>query len=186
MKNIFIAIIMIATSMQLKAQFIKEKSVNIAIGYGLSAPFDENVDVIGTGFYIQGEYILSVNKWVDIRPYAGLVLTKKNPSDYEENEIEYKATTKAFLIGAKTRLTAPIPWVAPYVEVGVGASIGTFETFTPTTNIDNTGLQVHIPVSIGFELGPKHAVDIAFTYYFQPSAEQFAGATAVGITIPLN
>ncbi|MGB5377413.1 hypothetical protein [Muriicola sp.] len=31
------------------AQFVKERSVDIAIGYGLSAPYD-NVDVVGTGF----------------------------------------------------------------------------------------------------------------------------------------
>ena len=29
-------------------------------------------------------------------------------------------------------------------------------------------------------------VDLGFTYYFQPSVQQFVGAFAVGITFPLN
>lgn len=186
MKNILIAILMFAAATQMKAQTIKEKSINITIGYGLSAPYDEDIDVTGTGFYAQGEYIVSLANWLDIRPYTGLVLTKKNPSDYQKNDIEYKATTKAFLMGAKTRITAPIPWVAPYVEVGIGTSIGTFETFTPTSKIDKTGLIIHIPFSIGLALGPKHNIDIAFTYYFHPSMKQFAGAAAFGVTIPLK
>ncbi|MGB5665324.1 MAG: hypothetical protein WBM53_00645, partial [Maribacter sp.] len=98
----------------------------------------------------------------------------------------YKSTSKAFLIGGKARITAPIPWVAPYVEGGIGMSLGSFVTLTPATNIDQSGLILHIPFSLGLELGPKHSIDIAFTYYFQPSVKQYAGAAAFGISIPLN
>ena len=151
----------------------------------MSAPYDD-IDVTDTGFYLQAEYVLVLSKWIDLRPYAGLILTKSDGIDLNENPTPYKATSKAFLIGGKTRLTAPIPYVAPYFEIGIGASIGAFETFTLYTDIDKSGLVFHIPFSLGLELGRDHNVDLAITYYFQPSVEQFSGAAAIGISIPLR
>ncbi len=185
MRKSIIIILVIISSVQVQAQFLKEKSIDISIGYGLSASYDD-VDIADSGFYLQGEYVLDVSRWLDIRPYAGLVLTKSNGKDIDGNPTIYKSNTQAFLIGGKTRITVPIPWVAPYFEVGVGVSIGSFETFTPFTDIDDSGLVLHIPFSLGLELGSKHNFDIAFTYYYQPSVEQFAGAAAIGISIPLN
>lgn len=183
MKKTIVIILTILASTQVKAQFIKDKAIDISIGYGLSAPYDD-VDISGSGFYLQGEFVLTLASWIDIRPYAGFVFTKTN--DNEQNAPDYKSNTNAFLIGGKTRITAPIPWVAPYVEFGIGASIGSFETVTPFTNINKSGLIMHIPFSIGLELGRKHNFDIAFTYYYQESVRQYTGAVAIGITIPLN
>ncbi len=183
MRKTIVIILTILASTQVKAQLIKEKAIDVAIGYGLSAPYDD-VDITGSGFYLQGEYVLTLAKWIDVRPYAGLILTKAD--DNEQNQPDYKSTANAFLIGGKTRIIAPIPWVAPYVEFGIGASIGSFETVTPFTNINESGLIMHIPFSIGLQLGRKHNFDIAFTYYFHNSVDQFAGAAAFGISIPLN
>jgi len=90
------------------------------------------------------------------------------------------------LLGGKARITAPIPWVAPYVEGGIGASIGSFETVTPGTSLQASGLIYHIPFTVGLSLGPWHNVDVAFTYYFHPTVRQYAGAAAFGISIPLK
>lgn len=185
MKKTIAIILVILASTQVKAQLIKDKSIDVSIGYGSSTPYDD-VDVIGSGFYLQGEYVLTFAKWFDVRSYAGLILTKTNTDDNEQNEPDYKSNTNAFLIGGKVRITVPIPWVAPYIESGIGASIGSFETFTPYTNIDDSGLFFHIPVSLGLELGSKHNFDIALTYYYHPTVKQFAGAAAIGISIPLN
>lgn len=66
----------ILASAQVKAQLIKEKSLNISIGYGISAPYDDDVDISGSGFYLQGGYVLDLANWIDIRPYAGLIIDK--------------------------------------------------------------------------------------------------------------
>jgi len=161
-------IIILISAAQVKGQFIKNKAIDANIGYGLSVPYDD-VDVTGTGFYLQAEYVLSLSKWIDIRPYAGLILTKSDP---EENGLPDKSTTNAVLIGGKTRITAPIPWIAPYIEIGVGGSIGSFKTITQLTNIDQNGFVFHVPFSIGLELGPRHNYDIAFTYYYQNNVKQ--------------
>ena len=130
MKNNILLILMIVASMQVSAQLVKEKSVNVAIGLGFSYPTDA-IDVSGSGFYIQGEYVNTLKKWIDIRPYAGLILTKTN-SDYNDRHgTDFKSSTNALLIGAKARVIAPIPWVAPYIEIGIGVSMGSFENLTP-------------------------------------------------------
>lgn len=183
MKKNYILLFAILAFTQVHAQLIKDKSINASIGYGISAPYDD-IDITGSGFYLQGEYVLMLATWIDIRPYAGLILTKS--VENKRMPSEYKSNTNAFLIGGKTRIKAPIPWVAPYLEFGIGASIGSFETITPWTYIEENGVLMHIPFSIGLELGPKHNYDVAFTYYFHDSAQQFAGAMALGFSIPLN
>ncbi len=183
--RIVIILFILFFSTQGNAQNIQNTSIDISIGLGLSTPYDD-VPIVDSGFYLQGEYVLGLARWFSLRPYAGLILTKSNGEDTNQNATNYKSTSKAFLIGGKARITAPIPWVAPYVEGGIGMSLGSFVTLTPATNIDQSGLILHIPFSLGLELGPKHSVDIAFTYYFQPSVKQYAGAAAFGISIPLN
>lgn len=170
---------------QVKAQLIKEKTIDVSIGYGLSIPYDD-VDIASSGFYMQAEYVLVISKWIDIRPYAGMILTKSNGEDLYENPTIYKTTANAFMIGGKTRVTAPIPWVSPYLEIGIGTSIGSFETYTPYTDKNKSGLIPHIPFSLGLELGRKHNFDIAISYYFHPSVEQFVGAVAFGVSFPIN
>lgn len=158
------------------------KSIKASIGLGLSAPFDE-VDLTGSGFYAQGEYVLGITKWFGVRPYAGVVFTSP---DENTNLPGYRVTSDAFLFGGKVRIVAPIPYVAPYFELGVGASIGSFETYTPFTYIKKNGFLMHIPMSFGLAVGKKHSVELEFTYYYHPEAEQFSGAAAIGFTFPIK
>ena len=186
MKKTLILGIIILTSNLVDAQFVKEKSINVQIGYGLSAPNNSVREIVDDGFFAQGELVLKVTSWFELRPYAGLILTNSNGKDLNDNPTDEKAESKAFLLGGKARVRAPIPWVAPYVEIGIGTSIGKFETFTTFNNIDKSGIIYHIPFSLGLELGRNNNIDLGFTYYFQPSVKQYVGAFAVGITFPLN
>lgn len=186
MKKTLILILIVLTSNLVEAQFIKEKSINAQIGYGLSAPNNSVDEVVDDGFFAQGELVLKVKSWIEFRPYAGFILTSSNGKDLNDNPTDEKAESKAFLLGGKVRVRAPIPWVAPYIEIGIGTSIGKFETLTAFDNIDKSGIIYHIPLSFGLELGKNNNIDLGFAYYFQPSVEQYAGAFAVGITFPLN
>lgn len=158
------------------------RSIKASIGLGLSAPYDD-VDLSGSGFYAQGEYIFGISKWFGVRPYAGVIFTSPNENT---NLPEYKVTSDAFLFGGKARIVAPIPYVAPYFEVGVGGSIGKFETYTPFTNLKKNGFLMHIPVSLGLALGKNHSVELEFTYYYHPAVEQYSGALAFGLKFPLK
>ena len=186
MKNTLILLIIFLISNQLEAQFLKKESINAQIGYGLSSPYNSIDEIVDDGFFLQGEYVLSLASWFELKPYAGIILTSSNGKDINDNPTDEKATSKAFLIGGKGRVRAPIPWVAPYIEIGIGASIGAFETLTAFTRINKNGFIYHIPFSFGLELGRNNSVDLGFTYYIQPTVKQYAGAFALGISIPLK
>ncbi|HLV39229.1 outer membrane beta-barrel protein [Xanthomarina sp.] len=186
MKKTLFLLIIVLTSNVMEAQFIKEKSIHAKIGYGLSAPYNSVDKIVATGFFAQGELVLKATSWVEFRPYAGFILTNSNGKDLNNNPTNEKVESKAFLLGGKARVRAPIPWVAPYVEVGIGTSIGKFETFTAFDTINKSGLIYHIPFSFGLELGRNHQVDLGFTYYYQPTVQQYAGAFALGLTFPLK
>jgi hypothetical protein len=185
MKKSILIVLTVLVSTLAQAQFIKETSIDASIGLGYTFPYDD-VNINGSGFYLQGDYVLTLASWIDIRPYAGVILTKADKLENAQDFPDYQTTTNAFFIGGKTRIMAPIPWVSPYIEIGVGASVGAFRTFTPFTDIDKSGLLVHIPWSIGLEIGRHHNFNIAFSYLEHPSAEQVSGAFAVGYSFPLE
>ncbi len=184
MKNTLLLFLLLTVS-QLKAQFFQQKSIEASIGLGYTQ-VDENISMYGDGFYLQGEYVLKVYSWFELRPYAGIIFAKAESEKTAPNDPVYKSVTNAFLIGGKTRLKAPIPYFAPYFEIGIGASLGSFEVYTPLRNIEKEGIILHIPFSIGVALGRKNNIDIEFTYYNHSSIKQYAGAFAVGILIPLK
>ncbi|MEM1137538.1 MAG: hypothetical protein AAGI07_16985 [Bacteroidota bacterium] len=187
MKTTFMSmVILVITSTFCYAQFVKETSINAQIGYGLSAPYESFDNVVDSGFYFEGELVLEVLSWFEIRPYFGGVFTNSNGKDIDNNPTLEKAETKAILLGGKMRVRAPIPYIAPYIEVGVGTSIGRFTTFAGFDNIEKSGVIFHIPYSLGLELGKNNGVDLGLSYYFQPSVRQYAGAFAIGVTFPVN
>ncbi|WP_276978778.1 hypothetical protein [Flavobacterium filum] len=57
------------------AQIIKEKSIEASIGFGY-VTVNEEIDLEGTGFYMQGEYVLKLKSWFQVRPYFGLIITE--------------------------------------------------------------------------------------------------------------
>lgn len=184
-KYLILGVVFLCSSV-VNAQFIKGKSINVQIGYGLSSPNKSASSIVDKGFFAQGELVLKAASWVEFRPYLGMVVTNSNGKDSNDKPTDEKAESKAALLGIKTRVKAPVRWIAPYIELGIGTSIGRFETVTAFHNVDKNGIIYHIPFSFGLELGRNNNVDLSFTYYFQPSVKQFAGAFAVGIEIPLK
>lgn len=182
----FTILLLISITTFCNAQSDYKKAINAQIGYGLSSPYESTDDITDSGFFIQGEYVITYKSWLELKPYIGLITTNSDGKDLNDNPTDEKAVTKAFLIGGKIRVRAPLRWVAPYAEVGIGASVGKFETFTSTIDIEKSGLIYHIPVAFGLELGRNNNFDFGFTYYFQPTVKQFAGAIAIGITFPLK
>ncbi|MCV9932656.1 hypothetical protein OIU80_10210 [Flavobacterium sp. LS1R47] len=171
------------TKAQTTGNFIK---VSIGFGSSTSNYEEENPEIIdGTGFFTQGEYIIGVTKWFSVRPYAGVIFTSTS-KDAIKNPQGYKVETNAFLLGTKVRLCAPIPWVAPFIETGIGASIGSFKTYTNYVNEKKSGVIAHIPISIGLALGPKNNIEIGVTFYGNLSGEQAFGAFTAGYTFPID
>ncbi len=186
MRKIAFVVFMFVMTNICSAQFIKEKSINAQIGYGITLPYNSIDDVGGEGFFIQGEYVLTVKSWFELKPYFGFITTNSDGEDFNGNpSMEFAETTAVFL-GGKFRLRAPIPYVAPYIELGIGTSVGEFRTFTVFDDIDKSGLAYHIPIGFGLELGKNHAVDLGLAYLIHPGQEQVLGAFSIGLSFPLN
>lgn len=168
------------------AQFIKKQAFNLQIGYGISVPENTSGAVtFSGGFYGQADWILITKSWLELRPYLGYVSTNPIGERFPNDPPQEKGETRAFLLGGKFRLRAPIPYISPFLEMGVGASIGRFETSTIIDTIDRDGVIAHVPIAFGLGLGKENGVDLAFTYYYQVAVKQVAGAVYIGFRIPL-
>ncbi|WP_219010262.1 outer membrane beta-barrel protein [Aquimarina litoralis] len=184
----YVVIVITLTLIFLQSAFSQQQKgtfINASIGLGITTPYD-NVDVYGDGIFIQAEYVWAPKRWFSLRPYVGYINTATDEDSLSESFINARASTKAFFLGGKTKLAIPIPWVAPYVELGLGASVGSFETVTPFVNEKESGLTLHVPFSFGLALGRNNNVDVGLSYYFYPLLEQFSGAFAVGVSFPIH
>lgn len=164
------------------AQPQKGEFINASAGIGVCFADDES-DASGSGFYTQAEYVWSPRSWFGVRPYVGIV-TASGESDEQDTQ-QFKIKSNTFLLGAKIRLVAPIPYVAPFLETGIGMSAGSFETYTAHTNLKKNGVLLHVPLTLGLALGRKHSTEIKFVYYFHESTKQTSGAMALGFSFPL-
>lgn len=167
------------------AQPRKGEFINANIGLGTSIPIDE-VAISGSGFYLQAEYVYAPKTWLGIRPYSGFIFTSPVEEDIESGLSEFEVSTNAFFLGGKVRLSAPIPYAAPYIELGIGTAIGSFRTVTPFSNINKKGVVLDIPIGFGLVLGRNHNVELGFLYQVKPSLDQISGALAIGVSIPLH
>ena len=134
------------------------------------------------GLYVQGEYWAEPLSWLQVRTYLGFLSTSTDqqrcklagPCDVSED---------IGFLGGKLRLLAPIPYVAPFVETGLGASFGTIHATDVDVDRTTNGVTYDIPFALGLSVGPQHNVDLALSYLFHPDAQAFAGALAVGLTL---
>ncbi|WP_248722345.1 outer membrane beta-barrel protein [Seonamhaeicola sp. ML3] len=162
----------------------KQNNFSINIGYAFSQPYEG--EEYNHGGNIQLEYKHILNKFIDIRPYFSLMAIKSNSDDLIQDGPIETATMTTLLIGGKTRIKAPLKWFAPYFEIGIGASYGSFKTISAKLSIKKTGLFYHIPASVGVELGPKNNINLALNYYYHPNVEQKTGIATIGFSLKLK
>lgn len=161
--------------------------INVSAGFSYSSPDYETEyesEAEASGFYAQAEYVYAPLSWFGVRPYAGVIIAS-DESALNEKE-QYRIKSNAALLGVKARFAAPIPYVAPFIELGVGVSVGSFETSTIYTSRKANGAIAHIPFTLGLAVGREHNYEIKFTYYFHGSVDQSSGAAAFGFSFPLD
>tara|TARA_R110000868_G_scaffold144982_3_gene364819 strand:+ start:350 stop:643 length:294 start_codon:yes stop_codon:yes gene_type:complete len=84
-KKTLLLLIIILTSNLAEAQFIKEKSINAQIGYGFSVPLNNIDEIAEKGIFVQGEPVLKITSWFELKPYADIILTNSNGKDLYNN-----------------------------------------------------------------------------------------------------
>ena len=184
--NLQALLFLVLFSIYSKAQLVKDESFDATIGFGVATNLVVNDDELSgaTGLHLQADYVYELNSWFELRPYAGFLLTK--PYQFEDR-INTNTKINAFLGGGKIRLIAPIPWIAPYAEIGYGITIGELKSIDDySLTPENNSFLFHVPLSFGLELGKKHNFNISISYFIMNNANLVSGALDVGLTIPLK
>jgi hypothetical protein len=161
--------------------------LNVSAGLGYAFPMDEaldDTDASGRGGFGEVEYMYREREWAVPQVYAGVLLSAPS-SDCQLTPCDVSANIGFF--GVKERLLAPIPYVAPFIELGLGASIGSMSTRAAgIVDIDQSGAMYHIPFSLGLALGEHHQFELSLKYLFHPEQRQINGALAIGFGFPLG
>jgi hypothetical protein len=161
-----------------------------SLGFASSLPNNYDRDLAGHGFHAKLEYVHSITSYFAWKPYAGLFMTWQDEGDLERYCARLaprcEATSQIVQLGSKLRLAVPIPWLAPFIELGLGLSAGVSRTETPEERRFTSGLAFNLPFAFGVALGPQHSVEISAAMYQVYRADQFLGAFMLGFHIPLE
>ena len=164
-------------------------ALQVSAGLGLAAAAPQNgvhENGTGSGGYASVEYVYQRVDWATPRLYTGLLLSTPQ-SDCGAGVSPCDVSANIFFLGGKLRLMAPIPYVGPFLEAGIGLSAGHISTRSGyAVDVTGSGIMYHVPFALGLALGPRHEYDIAFQYLFHPEQKQFCGAFALGVRFGLD
>ena len=165
------------------------RALNLAAGLGAVSATRQNgqdVDGRGAGAYAKAEYIFRPTHWFTPRLYAGTVLAPVASGSCGTGVEPCDVSAKIFFFGGKFRLMAPIPYVGPFIELGIGGSVGRITTRSGQ-QVDATtqGLMYHVPAALGLAFGERHQVDVAVQALFHPEQKATCGGVALGVTLDL-
>jgi hypothetical protein len=159
--------------------------LTISLGLGMSGATQTGAHATADGFYGEGEYWIAPLSWLQLRSFAGVLLTSTDPHTCS-NASSCDVSERILFGGGKIRLLAPIPYVAPYVETGLGLSFGSIRAVDVNVDQRMNGITYNIPFAFGLALGEYHTIDLGLGYLFHPAAWSLSGALAVGLTFRLN
>ena len=76
---------------------------------------------------------------------------------------------------------APIPYVGPFLELGIGISAGTISArIGQTVDFEGSGLLLHAPFALGLALGAEHRFQLSLQYLLHPTKSLVTVAVAIG------
>jgi hypothetical protein len=138
----------------------------------------------GAGFLAEADYVIEMTAWVLPKLYAGILVTF--PDSCEGGGTPCEVTARMAFGGAKVRLIAPIPYVAPFVDLGLGLGVGVLTTRLPDADYGQSFLAYHFSIFGGLAFGKDQNVDLAVGFLAQPSTPQSAVAFELGLSFPLH
>jgi hypothetical protein len=164
---------------------------SIAIAGTLPTTGDVDSEISGDGWLARLEYSLGATSYFAWKPYAALLMTESSDErKYADPRckravVECEATTQAVLLGSKVRLALPIPWFAPFAEIGLGFSLGYSRTETLYSR-HHVNAAFNLPFALGVALGPAHSVELSLPIYQLGGARQLAIGISLGFRIPID
>ena len=160
------------------------KLLVLSVGPVFAFPEDTNQnDGQGLGIYAGFEFALLPSRWFSPRAYAGLLVASADENSCNGAAVPCHVSAQIGVLGIKGRLTIPIPYVAPFIETGVGMSVGAMSTHTVDIDKRLSGVAYNIPFSLGlsFGIGQRRFMELAFAFLYHPDLSQIDGAFTLSL-----
>ncbi len=154
-------------------------------GYAESFTLVEGADGFGTGGAVAVEALSRTEDWLLGSLYAGLLLTWPD-GGCGPGVVPCEVSARIFFLGIKARLMAPIPWVGPFFDLGVGLSIGSTKVLNGAVQAEANGVIPHWLWGLGLAVGPRHQVILSLDYLEHTRGQQSCAMLTVGYAIPLG
>jgi hypothetical protein len=153
-----------------------------SLGLGVSRATGPNSKAGAGGLYVSAEYWAQPFSWLNLRSYLGYLSTSTDQRNcYRIDGCD--VSENIGLLGAKVRLVAPIPWVAPFFELGLGVSFGDIHATDVDSDLTTHGVVLDVPVGLGLSIGPRHDVDVSLLSLSHGGAHAIGGALLVGVNV---
>ena len=147
--------------------------VQVTGGFGYVAA-EGDLPGIGTGGLGELQYSLPSLDW--LRFYAGGIWATRNRRSCGD-DIKCDVSASLFFTGAKLRMTAPIPYARPFVDIGLGLSAGTLTVQSgPSHNNHTSGIMLHVPIAFGVQFGRQFVIDVGGLFMAHPGTNGNVGA----------
>jgi hypothetical protein len=163
------------------AQAEPDQALGLTAGFAVAVPdSDARRNGGGAGAMLMAEYVKWPGNWFSPRGYAGAVFTSPTPScDAGVSPCDIRANL--VFLGAKLRLLLPIPYVGPFLELGIGASAGHMAArVDQSLDFDTSGVFFDLPFAFGLALGQEHRFQLSFQSLFHPGQSMGTGALSIG------
>jgi hypothetical protein len=163
------------------------RALGLYLGPAFAFPSSDRIENgSGEGIFGGAEYAFWPDSWFSPRLYGGFSFTKPR-SDCGAGVSPCEVASSFAFMGVKTRFLVPIPWVAPFVEVGLGASFGHFSTRVGTlVDREVGGALLDVPWSLGLALGSRRQCELSVQFLSHARAEQTTGGLAIGLRVPVG
>lgn len=142
-----LGLLLILAPTQLTAQWVGDYQAS----GGLGVSFSPDREGAGVGGSLIVERAVGSAVWGGGRVYAGGFFSNASPDRCPAGIDPCSVSSQIAVVGAKARLLVPIPYVGPFLELGVGLSAGSLENRIGAHGgyaaLDEThsGVMVHIP-----------------------------------------
>jgi hypothetical protein len=183
------AVLAVLCAIAIISQSTPSRDLAIRLGPGASFYGGEQGgpirEVSATGFFLRGDYVFRERSWFAPRLYGGSLDTGTqlfscrgaHPCDVH---------TGVLFVGGALRFVLPIPWIAPFVELGGGPSFGRIATrYGPAVERGRSGVFGHIDFGFGLGLGYYHQLEIGVHLLDHPAMQNIGAGVAVGLAFPL-
>ncbi len=159
------------------------RHVVIHAGVGISGSERSDSAGLGTGGFLEGEYVFRARGFYAPGLYGGALVTFPDADSCAAPPCQVES--KIVIVGAKARIMDPTAYVRPFGELGLGASLGYLRTLDGSVDETMEGATIHVPVALGLEIGRDTNIDLTLRFLLHPFNEQLAGTLGVGIGFPV-